>query len=367
MSILIRCSYAALERFSNSPNERLKWVAGVAREEVNETTMRVFNPEAVKRCATAKPKRVTPQPQARKSNAFASVAKLIADSKRWKKHSVAANAMRAAAGAPVPNAATPNGVQQQQQQDAQPERKASVARKASVTRQSSQDGMGTARKTSVSAQRQTPTGLAREKSNVAPLVREKTAMRQGEGGSGSGTNGELGTENDADDSDADAGAENGELLKSIAEQEDGGGGGGGGDESEEAGHVLLSYQSDWTEQVSALRNALQATGVRCWMANFDMGQDVWGSMAFAVEGAAVVLICYSNSYKMSKYCRCEATYSMRINKPRIPLRFEPNYQADGWLGIQTTTELEYDLSTPGRYGQVSFRAHLRMQYPSLGS
>ena len=354
---------AALERFSNSPNERLKWVAGVAREEVNETTMRVYNPEAVKRCATAKLKRAAPTPQARKSNAFANTAKLITDSRRWKKLSVAANATRAAAGAPVPNTGTANGVQQQQQ-DAQPERKASTARKDSVARQSSQDGMGTARKTSASAQRQTPTGLA--KTNVSPLVREKTSMRQGESGSGTGANGVLGTEDGADaDAGAHAGAENGEL-KSIAKLEDGGGGG-GGDGSEEAGHVLLSYQSDWTEQVSALRNALQATGVRCWMANFDMGQDVWGSMAFAVEGAAVVLICYSNSYKMSKYCRCEATYSMRINKPRIPLRFEPDYEADGWLGIQTTTELEYDLSTPGRYGQVSFRAHLRMKYPSLES
>lgn len=354
---------AAIERFSQSTNERLKWVANIAREEVNESTLRVYNMEAVKRCATAKAKR-PPPPQlqaARKSNSFARTAKLAAVSSHWKLLTATEKAKRAAQAAAAPEAgATTNGAQPQ---DVQSARKSSVARKASVPRQSP----GTARRTSVISQsqqqRQTPqpqtateqdidsiVQIVREKSILAKVAREKSMAREksvvkaAENSSGPGT-GTVAEINQTDSGAEGKGGGGGPSVSIGGPQEGDGEEGYGNDED---GHVLLSYQSDWTEQVSALRNALQATGVRCWMANFDMGQDVWGSMAFAVEGAAVVLICYSNSYKMSKYCRCEATYAMRINKPRIPLRFEPDYQADGWLGIQTTTELEYDLSTPAR-------------------
>ena len=55
-------------------------------------------------------------------------------------------------------------------------------------------------------------------------------------------------------------------------------------------------------------------------------------MAEAVENSAAVLVCMSAKYKDSPYCRMEAGYAYKLNKPLIPIRVQPKYEPDGWLG-----------------------------------
>ena len=55
-------------------------------------------------------------------------------------------------------------------------------------------------------------------------------------------------------------------------------------------------------------------------------------MAEAVENSAAVLLCMSAKYKDSPNCRTEAEYAFKLKKPLIPIRVEPNYEPDGWLG-----------------------------------
>ncbi len=64
-----------------------------------------------------------------------------------------------------------------------------------------------------------------------------------------------------------------------------------------------------------------------------------------MENAGLVLMCYSQRYFMSDYCKDEAVYSKRKKKQIIPLRMQPNYKADGWLGIITAAPLGFDFSS----------------------
>ena len=116
--------------------------------------------------------------------------------------------------------------------------------------------------------------------------------------------------------------------------------------------VFLSYQSAYMEQVDRIRSELIANDVSCWMAKYDMEGDVWEAMASGIENAKVVLICYSQSYKRSPYCRSEAEYSRWKGKIMIPIKMQKNYDADGWLGIMTITELNYDLSNPDQFDKT---------------
>lgn len=97
-------------------------------------------------------------------------------------------------------------------------------------------------------------------------------------------------------------------------------------------HVMISYQWDVQPRVLGLRDMLKDKGYNIWIDVEKMGDDILGSMADAVEHAAVVLVCFSEKYKESQSCRTEATYAYKQNKPVIPLMVEEGYTPDGWLG-----------------------------------
>jgi len=45
----------------------------------------------------------------------------------------------------------------------------------------------------------------------------------------------------------------------------------------------------------------------------------------------------------------EAEYTFRLHKPIIPLRLEPRYIPDGWLGALCGNNLIYDFSVPAKH------------------
>lgn len=44
----------------------------------------------------------------------------------------------------------------------------------------------------------------------------------------------------------------------------------------------------------------------------------------------------------------EAEYTFRLRKPVIPLRLQPGYYPDGWLGALTGSKLVFDCSLPSK-------------------
>ena len=66
---------------------------------------------------------------------------------------------------------------------------------------------------------------------------------------------------------------------------------------------MISYQ--WANQplIKKIRDSLQENGIKCWMDIDDMQGSTLNAMAGAVEGADIVLICYSQKYYDSPNCR----------------------------------------------------------------
>lgn len=69
------------------------------------------------------------------------------------------------------------------------------------------------------------------------------------------------------------------------------------------GHVMISYQWENQTLIQKIRDNLKENGVKCWMDIDDMHGSTVDTMAKAVEGADIVLICCSKKYKESPNCR----------------------------------------------------------------
>ncbi|XP_071798545.1 uncharacterized protein [Asterias amurensis] len=110
-------------------------------------------------------------------------------------------------------------------------------------------------------------------------------------------------------------------------------------------HVMISYQWGVQTQMIKIKELLKAAGFNVWMDIDDMGGSTLESMAAAVEHSAVVLVCFTEKYKLSASCRTEAEYTYKLQKPIIPLRLQEEYDPDGWLGIMIGTKLYVDFST----------------------
>ncbi|XP_072019557.1 uncharacterized protein [Amphiura filiformis] len=108
-----------------------------------------------------------------------------------------------------------------------------------------------------------------------------------------------------------------------------------------SGHVMISYQWDSQDRVTAIRDKLIQTGYKVWMDVDKMRGDILDAMADAVEKSDVILICMTERYKDSTSCRSEAKYASKKNKHIVPLLLEADYDPDGWLGILLGTKLFY--------------------------
>ena len=111
------------------------------------------------------------------------------------------------------------------------------------------------------------------------------------------------------------------------------------------GHIMISYNHASQSQCLKLNEKLKEKGFKTWI-DVEMTMiDLHDSMAKAVEGASVVLVCYSDGYKNSSNCRIEAQYAIDCKKPIIAVRMERKFKPDGWLGIILAGKFYVDLSS----------------------
>ena len=115
-------------------------------------------------------------------------------------------------------------------------------------------------------------------------------------------------------------------------------------ESSHSRHVFISYCWSHQETVLKIRERLVAMGHQVWLDVDRMHGSTLEAMAKAVEDACVVLICYSENYKLSNNCRAEAEYVFSLRKPFVPLNMQSTYKPTGWLGIILGTRLYVDFS-----------------------
>ncbi|XP_063436299.1 uncharacterized protein LOC134717735 [Mytilus trossulus] len=103
---------------------------------------------------------------------------------------------------------------------------------------------------------------------------------------------------------------------------------------------MLSKSSD-----KAVQN--NEKGIQIWIDKEKMRGSTLEAIGHAVENAALVLICMSESYKRSPNCRLEAENTFRCGKQYIPLIVQKHYKPDSWLGVLLGAKLYIDFS--GKY------------------
>lgn len=121
-----------------------------------------------------------------------------------------------------------------------------------------------------------------------------------------------------------------------------------------AKHIMISYSRENKEICMELNKILISKGYKTWI---DVGdsksENLLDMMADAVENASIVLLCYSNSYKMSSNCRLEAEYARKLGKNLIPIKVESKYNPDGWLGILLGEKKYIDFSSAEKIADKS--------------
>ncbi|CAH8522125.1 unnamed protein product [Heterobilharzia americana] len=114
-------------------------------------------------------------------------------------------------------------------------------------------------------------------------------------------------------------------------------------------HVMLSYSHRDKNVAVDLIKHLKQKHYKVWFDVDDMKNtdNILDGMAEAVEKAYVVCILFSENYQRSPFTKREIGYAIKLGKPLIFLRAQPNYKPDGWLGLIIGTDVYIDIS--GKY------------------
>lgn len=97
--------------------------------------------------------------------------------------------------------------------------------------------------------------------------------------------------------------------------------------------IMISYNSKSREVCLNIKSELEKIGFRVWIDIESIYGSSLESMANAIDGSFCVLMCVTEKYKESNYCRLEAEYLLQQKKPFIPIFLQPGYKPNGWLGL----------------------------------
>ena len=95
--------------------------------------------------------------------------------------------------------------------------------------------------------------------------------------------------------------------------------------------IMISYShKDETVCISIYEELVKA-GYRVWIDYDQIHGNVMDAMAQAIEQSQTILICMSEQYRRSNYCRAEAHYAFQRQLRIVPILLQEHYQPDGWL------------------------------------
>jgi len=99
-------------------------------------------------------------------------------------------------------------------------------------------------------------------------------------------------------------------------------------ESESEKQIIISHCNQSRDLCLDIKRELENMKYKVWL-NEDASLN---KLTEALQSAMCVLICMTEKYKQSPYCRAEAEYAFEMNKPLIPLLINNDFQPSGWLG-----------------------------------
>lgn len=106
------------------------------------------------------------------------------------------------------------------------------------------------------------------------------------------------------------------------------------------------------ELVQKVRDALHEHGIPTWFDMDDITDKNIDSMTRGIVNAKVVLLCFSQSYKSSYYCKQEALYANKKGKMMVPVRVQDKYNpSNDWLDFIVGDNLIIDVATQELFKQ----------------
>jgi len=95
--------------------------------------------------------------------------------------------------------------------------------------------------------------------------------------------------------------------------------------------IMISYSHKEKALCKQLYEELIKANYRVWIDFDQMHGNVMDAMAQAIEQSQTIIICISEQYRKSNYCRAEAHYAFQCQRKIIPIFSQKDYKPDGWL------------------------------------
>ncbi|CAF2089448.1 unnamed protein product [Rotaria magnacalcarata] len=95
--------------------------------------------------------------------------------------------------------------------------------------------------------------------------------------------------------------------------------------------IMISYSHKEKVLCKQIYDELIKAGYRVWIDFDQMHGNVMDAMAQAIEQSNTVIICMSEQYRKSNYCRAEAQYAFQRERKIVPILLQKQYKPDGWL------------------------------------
>ena len=95
--------------------------------------------------------------------------------------------------------------------------------------------------------------------------------------------------------------------------------------------IMISYSHKDKILCKQIYEELIKAGYRVWIDFDQMHGNVMDAMAQAIEQSHTIIICMSEEYRKSNYCRAEAHYAFQRQLKIVPVLLQKHYKPDGWL------------------------------------
>ena len=119
------------------------------------------------------------------------------------------------------------------------------------------------------------------------------------------------------------------------------------------GHIFISYSHQTTERAMQLRDILRSCGLPVWIDAEAIRGNSIESMVLGLNDARLVIMCLSDGYRQSDFCKREAEYTVIKKLPIQPVILQEGFHMENdWLRFVVGLQNWIDLS-----GEMQFNAN----------
>ena len=123
--------------------------------------------------------------------------------------------------------------------------------------------------------------------------------------------------------------------------------------------LMISYAHKEKDICKKLYDELIQANYRVWIDFDQMHGSIMDAMAQAIEQSKTIILCMSEQYQRSNYCRAEAQYAFKRKSKIVPILVQKYYKPDGWLSFLVGPLLYIDFT------KYEFSQALQMLFKEL--